>query len=107
MFIFSTELQLCLFPPESSVMSSTSFPHILPVLSLLERGAAVGEVLEPWESSEAGVDVVMHHLEAARTIAHHGDIYKTTAETRLQGETSTLTSGRLIAALWWSLYGQN
>uniref|UniRef100_A0A3B5REX5 SH2 domain containing 3C n=1 Tax=Xiphophorus maculatus TaxID=8083 RepID=A0A3B5REX5_XIPMA len=70
---------------ESSVMSSTSFPHILPVLSLLERGAAVGEVLEPWESSEAGVDVVMHHLEAARTIAHHGDIYKTTAETRLQG----------------------
>uniref|UniRef100_A0A3B5LEZ8 SH2 domain containing 3Ca n=1 Tax=Xiphophorus couchianus TaxID=32473 RepID=A0A3B5LEZ8_9TELE len=69
---------------KSSVMSSTSFPHILPVLSLLERGAAVGEVLEPWESSEAGVDVVMHHLEAARTIAHHGDIYKTTAETRLQ-----------------------
>ncbi|XP_014849362.1 PREDICTED: SH2 domain-containing protein 3C isoform X2 [Poecilia mexicana] len=70
---------------ESSVMSSTSFPHVLPVLSLLERGAAVGEVLEPWESSEAGVDVVMHHLEAARTIAHHGDIYKTTAETKLQG----------------------
>ncbi|KAM4719962.1 SH2 domain-containing protein 3C isoform 3-T3 [Anableps anableps] len=70
---------------ETSVMSSTSFPHILPVLSLLERGAAVGEVLEPWESSEAGVDVVMHHLEAARTIAHHGEIYKTTAETKLQG----------------------
>ncbi|XP_054896450.1 SH2 domain-containing protein 3C isoform X2 [Poeciliopsis prolifica] len=70
---------------ESSVMTSTSFPHILPVLSLLERGAAVGEVLEPWESSEAGVDVVMHHLEAARTIAHHGDIYKTTAESKLQG----------------------
>ncbi|XP_044000757.1 SH2 domain-containing protein 3C-like isoform X1 [Gambusia affinis] len=70
---------------ESSLMSGTSFPHILPVLSLLERGAAVGEVLEPWESSEAGVDVVMHHLEAARTIAHHGDIYKTTAETKLQG----------------------
>ncbi|KAM4532923.1 SH2 domain-containing protein 3C isoform 2-T3 [Fundulus diaphanus] len=70
---------------ESSVVSNTSFPHILPVLSLLERGGAVGEVLEPWESSEAGVDVVMHHLEAARTIAHHGEIYRTTAETKLQG----------------------
>ncbi|XP_015236536.1 PREDICTED: SH2 domain-containing protein 3C isoform X1 [Cyprinodon variegatus] len=70
---------------ESSVISNTSFPHVLPVLSLLERGAAVGEVLEPWESSEAGVDVVMHHLEAARTIAHHGEIYKNTAESKLQG----------------------
>lgn len=70
---------------ESIVMSSTSFPHILPVLSLLERGAAVGEVLEPWESLEAGVDVVMHHLEAARTIAHHGELYRTTVETKLQG----------------------
>uniref|UniRef100_A0A3Q2QMV4 SH2 domain containing 3C n=1 Tax=Fundulus heteroclitus TaxID=8078 RepID=A0A3Q2QMV4_FUNHE len=81
---------------ESGVVSNTSFPHILPVLSLLERGGAVGEVLEPWESSEAGVDVVMHHLEAARTIAHHGEIYRTTAETKLQGETCMLTSGRLI-----------
>ncbi|XP_024860505.1 SH2 domain-containing protein 3C isoform X2 [Kryptolebias marmoratus] len=70
---------------ESSVVSSTSFPHILPVLSLLERGAAVGEVPEPWESSEAGVDVVMFHLEAARSIAHHGEIYRTNTETKLQG----------------------
>ncbi|XP_054600872.2 SH2 domain-containing protein 3C isoform X2 [Nothobranchius furzeri] len=70
---------------ESSVLSHTTFPHILPVLSLLERGAAIGEVLEPWESSEAGVDVVMFHLEAARTIAHHGEIYRSNAENKLQG----------------------
>ncbi|XP_072228101.1 SH2 domain-containing protein 3C isoform X2 [Leuresthes tenuis] len=70
---------------ESSVLSNTSFPHILPVLSLLERGVALGEALEPWESAEVGVDVVMYHLEAARTIAHHGEIYRTNAETKLQG----------------------
>ncbi|XP_068191675.1 SH2 domain-containing protein 3C-like isoform X2 [Antennarius striatus] len=70
---------------ECSVLSNTSFPHIIPVLSLLERGMAVGEVLEPWESAEVGVDVVMHHLEMARTIAHHGGIYRTNAETKLQG----------------------
>uniref|UniRef100_A0A3Q1J1A1 SH2 domain containing 3Ca n=1 Tax=Anabas testudineus TaxID=64144 RepID=A0A3Q1J1A1_ANATE len=70
---------------ESSVLSNTSFPHIIPVLSLLERGVALGETLEPWESSEVGVDVVMYHLEAARTIAHHGGIYRTNAETKLQG----------------------
>ncbi|KAK7896253.1 hypothetical protein WMY93_021578 [Mugilogobius chulae] len=69
---------------ESSVLSSTSFPHIVPVLCLLERGVALGEGLEAWESSEVGVDVVMHHLEAARTIAHHGNIYTSNAETKLQ-----------------------
>ncbi|XP_040915115.1 SH2 domain-containing protein 3C [Toxotes jaculatrix] len=70
---------------ESSVLSNTSFPHIIPVLSLLERGMALGEVLEPWESSEVGVDVVMYHLESARNVAHHGGIYRTNAETKLQG----------------------
>ncbi|XP_040013561.1 SH2 domain-containing protein 3C isoform X2 [Xiphias gladius] len=70
---------------ESSVLSNTSFPHIIPVLSLMERGVALGEALEPWESAEVGVDVVMYHLEAARTIAHHGGIYRTNTETKLQG----------------------
>lgn len=71
--------------PESSAVSNTTFPHILPVLSLLERGLALGEVLEPWESAEVGVDVVMHHLEAARTVAHHGAIYRSNVESKLQG----------------------
>lgn len=70
---------------ESSALSNTSLPHIIPVLSLLERGMALGDGLEPWESAEVGVDVVMYHLEAARTIAHHGGIYRTNAETKLQG----------------------
>lgn len=47
---------------------------------------ALGETLEPWESAEVGVDVVMHHLEAARTIAHHGGIYRTNAESKVQGK---------------------
>uniref|UniRef100_A0A8C1MP69 SH2 domain containing 3Ca n=1 Tax=Cyprinus carpio TaxID=7962 RepID=A0A8C1MP69_CYPCA len=33
---------------------------------------------------ESGVDVVMSHLEAARTIAHHGGLYRTNAESKLQ-----------------------
>lgn len=70
---------------ESCPLSNTSFPHMIPLLSLLERGVAVVEGLESWESVDAGVDVVMSHLEAARTIAHHGGIYHTNAETKLQG----------------------
>ncbi|KAK6322787.1 hypothetical protein J4Q44_G00075790 [Coregonus suidteri] len=74
---------------ESTVLSNTSFPHVVPLLSLLERSVAVGEGpgagIEPWEKVEAGVDVVMSHLEAARTIAHHGGLYRTNAETKLHG----------------------
>lgn len=66
-------------------MATTSFPHVIPILSLLERDVAVGETPEPWESSEVGVDVVMYHLEAARSIAHHGGLYRTNAEAKLQG----------------------
>ena len=54
---------------------------------------AVGEVLEPWESAEVGVDVVMYHLEGARVIAHHGEIYKSNAETKLQGKAFMFDSG--------------
>nr|XP_040054281.1 SH2 domain-containing protein 3C isoform X3 [Gasterosteus aculeatus aculeatus] len=70
---------------ESNALANTSVPHIIPILSLLERGMAVGEALEPWESAEVGVDVVMYHLEAARTMAHHGGIYRSNTETKLQG----------------------
>ncbi|XP_052423716.1 SH2 domain-containing protein 3C [Carassius gibelio] len=69
---------------ETCVLSNTSFPPVVPVLSLLERGVAAGEALESWESVESGVDVVMSHLEAARTIAHHGGLYRTNAESKLQ-----------------------
>ncbi|KAM9456016.1 SH2 domain-containing protein 3C isoform 2-T2 [Clarias gariepinus] len=68
---------------ESSPLSSTSFPHVVPVLCLLEKGVAVGEGPDPWDASECGVDVVMSHLEAARSIAHHGGLYCTNAESKL------------------------
>lgn len=73
------------FPTESCSLSNTTFPHILPLLFLLEKTAAVSEGLEPWESVEAGVDVVMFHLGAARTFAQQGGTYCSNAETKLKG----------------------
>ncbi|XP_044051122.1 SH2 domain containing 3Cb isoform X2 [Siniperca chuatsi] len=70
---------------ESCPLSNTTFPHVLPLLSLLEKSMAVGEGTEPWETVEVGVDVVMFHLGAARTIAQLGGIYRSNAESRLQG----------------------
>ncbi|KAM6944416.1 SH2 domain containing 3Cb [Lycodopsis pacificus] len=70
---------------ESCPLSNTTFPHVLPLLSLLEKSMAVGGGAEPWETAEVGVDVVMFHLGAARTIAQLGGIYRSNAESKLQG----------------------
>uniref|UniRef100_G3PP40 SH2 domain containing 3Cb n=1 Tax=Gasterosteus aculeatus aculeatus TaxID=481459 RepID=G3PP40_GASAC len=70
---------------ESCPLAGTTFPHVLPLLSLLEKGVTVGEWAEPWETAEAGLDVVMFHLGAARTIAQLGGVYRSNAESKLQG----------------------
>lgn len=74
---------------ESCPLSSTSFPHVLPLLCLLERGTlgpglSVGEGPETWDT-ELGVDVVMFHLSAARTFAQLGNIYSNNAHSQLLG----------------------
>ncbi|XP_048856004.1 SH2 domain containing 3Cb isoform X2 [Brienomyrus brachyistius] len=70
---------------ENCIPSDTTFPHVVPLLSLLERGVAVGEEAELWECTDMGVDVVMSHLETARTMAQHGQLYCSNAQTKLQG----------------------
>lgn len=70
---------------ESCPLSGTCFPHVLPLLALLEKSVAAGEGAEPWETLDTGVDVVMFHLGAARTVAQLGGVYRTNAESKLQG----------------------
>uniref|UniRef100_A0A1A8I4H1 SH2 domain containing 3Cb n=3 Tax=Nothobranchius kuhntae TaxID=321403 RepID=A0A1A8I4H1_NOTKU len=70
---------------ESCPLSNTTFPHVLPLLNLLEKTSAMGEGMGPWECGEVNVDAVMFHLGAARTIAQLGGIYRSNAESKLQG----------------------
>ncbi|KAM3911623.1 SH2 domain-containing protein 3C isoform 2-T2 [Leptodactylus fuscus] len=70
---------------ESLPLSNTTFPHIIPLITLLERDNPLLDGGEPWDSIDNGVEVVMSHLEAARMVAHHGGLYRTNAEMRLQG----------------------
>ncbi|XP_063288641.1 SH2 domain-containing protein 3C isoform X1 [Pelobates fuscus] len=70
---------------ESLPLSNTTFPHIIPLITLLERDTPLLDGGEPWDSIDNGVEVVMAHLEAARMVAHHGGLYRTNAEMRLQG----------------------
>ncbi|XP_073662735.1 SH2 domain-containing protein 3C isoform X3 [Tursiops truncatus] len=69
---------------EGPPLSNTTFPHVLPLITLLECDSAPAEGPEPWGSTEHGVEVVLAHLEAARTVAHHGGLYHTNAEVKLQ-----------------------
>lgn len=69
---------------ESFPLCSTTFPHVLPLLALMEMSGAVHDA-EPWDGGEVGVDVVMFHLGAARTVAQLGGNYRSNAEGKLQG----------------------
>lgn len=71
---------------EGPPLTNTTFPHIVPLITLLERDAALLDSPEPWENTDNGVEVVMAHLEAARMVAHHGGLYHTNAEVKLQGK---------------------
>ncbi|XP_059406022.1 SH2 domain containing 3Cb isoform X2 [Carassius carassius] len=68
---------------EISRPTDTTFPHVLPLLSLLERNGVALE--ESWESADTGVAMVLSHLDAARTIACNGRIFSANAENKLQG----------------------
>ncbi|XP_069465229.1 SH2 domain-containing protein 3C isoform X2 [Ambystoma mexicanum] len=70
---------------EGSPLTNTTFPHIVPLITLMERDSILSEGAEPWESIDGGVEVVMAHLEAARMVAHHGGLYRTNAEMKLHG----------------------
>uniref|UniRef100_A0A8B9RYF6 SH2 domain containing 3C n=1 Tax=Accipiter nisus TaxID=211598 RepID=A0A8B9RYF6_9AVES len=71
---------------EGPPLTNTTFPHIMPLVTLLERDEALTDSPEPWETTDNGVEVVMAHLEAARMVAHHGGLYHTNAEVKLQGK---------------------
>ncbi|KAL4623129.1 SH2 domain-containing protein 3C isoform X1 [Arapaima gigas] len=69
---------------EGCVSPDAAFPHVVPLLLLLERGVDMMDEVEPWEKVDVGVEVVMNHLEAARVIAHEEEKYRSYAQSKLQ-----------------------
>ncbi|XP_066512603.1 SH2 domain-containing protein 3C-like isoform X1 [Hoplias malabaricus] len=65
-------------------LSETTIPHVLPLLLLFEKTGVTLEGSESWESLDAGMDCVLSHLDAARTIACHGEMFCTNAKAKLQ-----------------------
>lgn len=85
-FEFCVLIQLRSPPTESCPLTGVTFPHVLPLLFLMEKKVAMAEGADLWEVMEVNVDVVMFHLGAARTIAQLGGIYQSNTETKLQGK---------------------
>ncbi|XP_061594592.1 breast cancer anti-estrogen resistance protein 3 isoform X2 [Cololabis saira] len=60
-------------------------PLLLPLLTLMERPSITPEGAELWETSDQGCDIMLHHLEAARDVAHNTQSYTTHAQKILNG----------------------
>ncbi|XP_069376765.1 breast cancer anti-estrogen resistance protein 3 isoform X2 [Paralichthys olivaceus] len=60
-------------------------PLLLPLLTLMERPSITPEGAELWETSDQGCDIMLRHLEAARSVAHSAQSYTANAQKLLQG----------------------
>ncbi|XP_078605327.1 breast cancer anti-estrogen resistance protein 3 homolog isoform X1 [Branchiostoma floridae x Branchiostoma japonicum] len=67
-------------------LSNTCFPHVIPFLQLMANDVSDMELAYPWDSSDDyGLDAVLAHVDAMRSVAQQPGLYKITAESRLQG----------------------
>lgn len=69
----------------SGAAETTLFPHVLPLLFLLEKTDVTLEESESWESVDTGVAMILSHLDTARTVARNGRIFSANAHDKLQG----------------------
>ncbi|XP_036377867.1 breast cancer anti-estrogen resistance protein 3 isoform X3 [Megalops cyprinoides] len=65
-------------------LDSTTVPLLIPLLMLMERPAVAFEGMELWENNDQGCEIMLRHLEAARMMAHHADVYRAKAVRILQ-----------------------
>ncbi|XP_031689205.1 breast cancer anti-estrogen resistance protein 3 isoform X2 [Oncorhynchus kisutch] len=65
-------------------LTGTTVPLLMPLLMLMERPAVAFEGMELWESSDQGCEILLRHLEEARSVAHNADSYTANTERVLQ-----------------------
>ncbi|CAB1331944.1 unnamed protein product [Coregonus sp. 'balchen'] len=65
-------------------LTGTTVPLLMPLLTLMERPAVAFEGMELWESNDQGCEILLRHLEEARSVAHNADSYTANTERVLQ-----------------------
>ncbi|MBN3301164.1 BCAR3 protein, partial [Amia calva] len=61
-------------------LHNTTVPLLMPLLTLMERPAVTFEGMDLWENNDQGCEIMMRHLEEARTVAENADAYSANAE---------------------------
>ncbi|XP_017294910.1 breast cancer anti-estrogen resistance protein 3 isoform X2 [Kryptolebias marmoratus] len=74
-----------LYEAEASSPPVVCIPHLVPLLTLMERPSITPEGTELWESSDQGCDIMLRHLEAARDVANNAQSFTANAHQILQG----------------------
>ncbi|XP_078141981.1 breast cancer anti-estrogen resistance protein 3 isoform X2 [Centroberyx gerrardi] len=74
-----------LYEGTASLPPVVCVPLLLPLLTLMERPSIAPEGAELWETSDQGCDIMLRHLEAARSVAHDAHGYTAHAQKALQG----------------------
>ncbi|XP_062920697.1 breast cancer anti-estrogen resistance protein 3 isoform X4 [Mobula hypostoma] len=61
---------------EEVALSKMTIPHLMPLIILMERQFVTFESTELWETIDQGCEIMLKHLDDARSIAHTADVYK-------------------------------
>ncbi|XP_078264381.1 breast cancer anti-estrogen resistance protein 3 isoform X2 [Rhinoraja longicauda] len=61
---------------EDVALSKTTIPHLMPLITLMERQFVTFETMELWETIDQGCEIMLKHLDDARSIAHNASAYK-------------------------------
>ncbi|XP_055497418.1 breast cancer anti-estrogen resistance protein 3 isoform X1 [Leucoraja erinacea] len=61
---------------EDVALSKTTIPHLMPLITLMERQFVTFETTELWETIDQGCEIMHKHLDDARSIAHNAAVYK-------------------------------
>ncbi|CAB1324338.1 unnamed protein product [Coregonus sp. 'balchen'] len=61
-------------------LTGTTMPLLMPLLILMERQAVAFEGMELWESNDQGCEIMLRHLDEARSVAHNADAYTANTE---------------------------
>ncbi|XP_069795378.1 breast cancer anti-estrogen resistance protein 3 isoform X2 [Narcine bancroftii] len=60
---------------EEVPLSKTTIPHLMPLITVMERQFVIFESTELWETIDQGCEIMLKHLEDARAIAHNAAVY--------------------------------
>ncbi|XP_069497943.1 breast cancer anti-estrogen resistance protein 3 isoform X2 [Ambystoma mexicanum] len=69
----------------SMTPSNVTVPLLIPLVVLLERQDVIFEGMDIWENNDEGCEIMLSHLETARSIAQNADTYRANAERILNG----------------------